>query len=77
MKQLFIVDREDIVAIADAVRSKVGSTDDMTMGEIVKNISDIVVGDGVNASFGNCYVYDDGDGNVTITDIQENENGGV
>jgi hypothetical protein len=68
-----ITNRYDIVAIADAVRSKIGSNEDMTMGEIARNISKIVIGDGVNATFGNCYVYDDGNGNVTIVDKPESE----
>ena len=36
-----IADKEDIVAIADAVREKLGSTVEMSLGEIVTNINKI------------------------------------
>lgn len=42
-----ICDREDIVAIADAVRSKTGTTNEMTLDGIVSNINKISTGDGI------------------------------
>lgn len=73
MSDLIVTERSNIVAIADAVRNKTGGSEEMTMSEIVENILNIVIGDGVNANFGNCYVYDDGNGNVTIINELENE----
>ena len=41
MSEKVIVEREDMVAIADAVRSKTGETDTMTVGEIAAAVYDI------------------------------------
>ena len=41
MNELIITERSDIVAIADAVRSKTGTTSEMTLGEIASGISGI------------------------------------
>ena len=41
MSELIITERSNIVAIADAVRSKTGSDEDMTFGEIVDGINSI------------------------------------
>lgn len=41
-----IADKEDIVAIADAIRSKTGSTDEMTLDGIVNGINSIETGGG-------------------------------
>ena len=45
-----ICNREDIVAIADAVRSKTGSTKEMTLDDIVYNITEIETSGGPDAS---------------------------
>ncbi|MBO5828728.1 MAG: hypothetical protein J6R59_09785 [Paludibacteraceae bacterium] len=43
-----IADKQDIVDIADAVRSKINSVAKMTLGEIANNIRNINTGSGVN-----------------------------
>lgn len=43
-----IADKQDIVAIADAVRNKIGSTIEMSLGEIVTNINKIGSGSTVD-----------------------------
>ena len=45
-----ITDRENIVAIADAVRSKIGTTNELTLGEIASSISSITGSGGINTS---------------------------
>lgn len=49
-----ICEREDIVAIADAVRNKNGGADEMTLGGIVSGINDISTGS--NTSVETCTV---------------------
>ena len=41
MADLVIIERSDIVAVADAVRNKIGSSNDLTIGEMVSGISSI------------------------------------
>lgn len=48
MTDLIIAEREDIVAIADAVRNKTGSTSEMTLGGIVSEINGIEAGGGAS-----------------------------
>ena len=45
-----ICDRQDLVAIADAIREKTGSIDGMTLGEIATNISRLEVGSSSGSS---------------------------
>ena len=61
-----ICNRDDIVSVADAVRSKTGISDEMTLSEIVTNINNIAVGSNVNMTFNKFSVTDDGNGNITI-----------
>jgi hypothetical protein len=44
MSELIIAERSDIVSIANAVRNKIGTTEEMTLGEIITNINGIGVG---------------------------------
>lgn len=41
-----ITNRDDIVAVANAVRSKIGETKNMTLGEMASNIQNISIGGG-------------------------------
>ena len=45
-----ITDRENIVAIANAVRSKIGTSNELTLGEIASSISSITSSGGINTS---------------------------
>lgn len=45
-----ITDRENIVAIANAVRNKIGTTNELTLGEIASSISSITGSGGINTS---------------------------
>ena len=51
-----ITRKENIVAIADAVRAKKGTTAEMTLGEIVSGIEGIEAGGGSGASVETCTV---------------------
>lgn len=51
-----ICDREDIIAIADAVRNKTGNSDEMTLGEIASGINGIEAGGSGGGSVGTCTV---------------------
>lgn len=44
MSELIITERSNIVAIADAVRSKTGETNDLNLGEIINGINSIGTG---------------------------------
>lgn len=44
-----IAEKDDIVAIADAVRNKIGSTEEMSLSEIVSEINGIETGGGSSA----------------------------
>lgn len=39
MEELLMINRQDIVSIADAIRSKTNTTDEMTISEMVANIA--------------------------------------
>ena len=62
MSELIIVERSDIVAVADAVRNKTGKTDEMTLGQMIDDINSI---EG-NIILSVISVTDDGEGNVMI-----------
>lgn len=51
-----ICEREDIVAIADAVRNKTGNSDEMTLGEIASGINGIEAGGSGGGSVETCTV---------------------
>lgn len=46
MSDIILTARSNLVAIADAVRNKIGETDELTLGEIVESINGIEVGSG-------------------------------
>lgn len=41
-----ITNRDDIVAVANAIRSKIGETKNMTLGEMASNIQNMSIGGG-------------------------------
>jgi hypothetical protein len=41
MKEYVLTEKENIVAIADAIRNKIGSTEELSLGEFVENINGI------------------------------------
>lgn len=51
-----ICEREDIVAIADAVRNKTGNSDEMTLGEIASGINGIEAGGSGGGNVETCTV---------------------
>lgn len=63
----YFIRRGTLVGLGDAVRSKTGVTDRMTPDEMIVRINEISIGDGVNITFNNYSVIDDGNGNITIT----------
>jgi surface protein len=63
----YAIKKGTLIGIANAVREKTGSTEKMTPNEIINEIHNISVGDGVNITFQNFSVIDDGNGNITIT----------
>lgn len=58
-----IANRDEIVAIADAVRNKTGSTEEMSLGEIVSGINGIEVGGGITPT-GTINISENGTYNV-------------
>ena len=50
MSELVITEQANLVAIADAVRSKTGSTNKMDLGEIISGINSITGSGGINTS---------------------------
>ena len=50
MSELVITEQDNLVAIADAVRSKTGSTSRMNLGEIISGINSITGSGGINTS---------------------------
>lgn len=50
MSKLIIAERDDIVAIADAVRNKTGIVEELTIGGMIDGINSIVSGGGIDTS---------------------------
>ena len=59
-----------LTAIADAIRSKTGKTDTMTLEQMVTEISNISVGTGEGGSTGNTTMsFDSATGILTINEV--------
>lgn len=69
MKDLVITERQKLVAVADAIRSKSGINDGMSIDEMPNRISEISGG-------GNITVADDGNGNVIMYNVAITETDG-
>lgn len=66
MSELIITERSNIVAIADAVRSKTGETEELTLGEIISGINSI---SGSGSSGSGSSGLDTSDATATASDI--------
>lgn len=65
-----LCDRQDIVFIADAVRNKTGSSQELTLGDIAASIN------GIETGGGNVIATHDGNGNVTLMNVNASNDGG-
>ena len=64
-----LCDRQDIVFIADAVRNKTGSSQELTLGDIAASIYGIETGGGNvigNVTLMNVNASNDGSGNIIL-----------